>query len=111
MNEKTAIKVYKEVSYLETFDWEEFSLDIPIKQLKEIINNSDKFIDLGNYYLNKSTIKKIYTKKVDDIDNTILNIADKELRLRVEREIKARRNNGQRVNQEILSNVIARCQN
>lgn len=106
---ETSIKVYQEVCYIETFDGEEIALNIPIEWLKEEIDNDkSKFLQIGTYFINKSTIKKFYSRKVDEIENVILNIGNKELREQVKKELENRKKEGKRINLEILQNIIQR---
>lgn len=105
--ENTAIKVYTEISYIETFDGEQIAVNIPIQWLKErIYNDKEKFIQVGSDFINKSIIKRFYSRKVDEIENAILNIANKEIRDKVKVDIENRKKEGKRINLEILSNVI-----
>lgn len=105
--ENTQIKVYQEISYIETFDGEQIAINIPIQWLKErIYNDKEKFIQVGSDFINKSIIKRFYSKKVDEIENAILNIANKEIRDKVKIDIENRKKEGKRINLEILSNVI-----
>lgn len=105
--ENTQIKVYQEISYIETFDGEQIAINIPIQWLKErIYNDKEKFIQVGSDFINKSIIKRFYSKKVDEIENAILNIANKEIRDKVKVDIENRKKEGKRINLEILSNVI-----
>lgn len=109
MNE---IKLYKELSYIETFDWATIAIDEDLATLKQLLNDGDKFLDLWEEILSKSAIKRIFIKKIDEIDNYILqNVHDKNLRSRVEAEVEQRRKQGARVNMEILKNIIERLKN
>lgn len=68
MNE---IKIYTELTTITTFDWEiqtEASIDILDKLLKAEWN----FIRIWDEIINKNQIKKIGKKKIDSIENYIL---------------------------------------
>ena len=67
----TAIKEYKELTTITTFDWEiqtEASIDVLDKLLKQDWN----FIRIWDEIIAKNQIKKIYKKKIDTIENFIL---------------------------------------
>lgn len=107
----TSLKVYKELVYIETFDGELIPTAESKEELQEILKNSDKFLDLGDELLSKSAIKRILKKKIDEIDNYILqNIPDLNLRSRVQARVDERRKTGARLNMEILQNIIERIQ-
>ena len=105
----TTLKIYKELAYIETFDGEMIATAESKEGLQELLKNSDKFLDLGDEFLSKSAIKRIIKKKIDEIDNYILqNISDLNLRSRVQARVDERRKTGARLNMEILHNIIAR---
>lgn len=107
----TALKVYKVVTYIELHDGEIIAIDEPYEELKSAYYDKTNALDLGNCMLAKSAIKRIYPYKVDEIDNEILHIEDKNLRERVKVEVSKRRKEGARVNMEVLHNIIARFTN
>lgn len=103
------IKLYKELCYIETFDWEVIALDEDLETLKSMINTDHRFLDLGSEIIAKSSIKKISKRSLDEIDNYILTqITDKNLRARIESEVSKRRKQGDRLNMAILNNIIKR---
>ena len=102
------IKVYSELSYIYTYDDKVYPTPLAINSLEKVLNNS-KFLNLWTDLIAVSSIKRVESKKVDDVENTILRIEDKELRYKVEAKIKQRRIDGKRVNLEILANVIEDC--
>lgn len=105
----TTLKIYKELTYIETFDGEMIPTAESKEGLQELLKNSDKFLDLGDELLSKSAIKRIIKKKIDEIDNYILqNISDLNLRSRVQARVDERRKTGARLNMEILHNIIAK---
>lgn len=85
----TAMKIYKEMCYIETFDWEVFPVDSTIQQINEMLNTMT-FINIWEVVIKTSNIKKAYKKNVDEIENIILNITDTALREKLKREIKLR---------------------
>lgn len=83
MNE---IKEYKELTTISTFDWDiltEASIDV----LDKMLNADWNFIRIWDEIIAKNQIKKIWKKKIDDIENFILQFpkdVQKKLRLRDE---------------------------
>lgn len=106
----TDLKIYKEVCYIRTFDWEEYEVAIWMEHLKELMKKDDKFLDLWMTYLNKSAIKDIYSSKPDEIENFLLNIENRKLRAKVKTEVQKRKIENKRINLEILQNITERCQ-
>lgn len=105
---ETAIKLYKELCYIQTTDWELIPIAEDLKTMKMIYADKNQFIDLWTELLSKRMIKRIFSKKVDEIDNMIVMINDKNLRARVQNEVDERRKNWKRLNKEILDNIIER---
>ena len=104
MNE---IKIYKELTYIQTFDWEIFTTTVWVDKLNDNLNKW-KFVKIWNELLNVSNIKHIFTKQVDEIDNALLQISDKNLRARVQAEVDKRRKEWNRMNLEIYQNILNR---
>lgn len=107
----TDLKIFKEVCYIRTFDWEEYEVAIWLDRIKELMKSDEKFIDLWIAYLNKSAIKDIYSSKPDEIENFLLNIENRKLRWKVKWEVQRRKIEWKRINLEILQNITERCQN
>lgn len=107
----TDLKIYKEVCYIRTFDWEEYEVAISLERLKAEMKKDEKFLDLWITYLNKSAIKDIYSSKPDEIENFLLNIENRKLRQQVKAEVFKRKQEWKRINLEILANITERCQN
>ena len=107
----TDLKIYKEVCYIRTFDWEEYEVAISFEWIKQLMKKDEKFIDLWIAYLNKSSIKEIYASKPDEIENYLLNIENRRLRAKVKAEVQKRKLEQKRINLEILQNITERCQN
>lgn len=106
----TDLKIFREVCYIRTFDWEEYEVAIWMDRIKELMKNDEKFIDLWIAYLNKSSIKEIYSSKPDEIENFLLNIENRRLRAKVKAEVQTRKLEWKRINLEILQNITERCQ-
>ena len=103
------MKIYKQLSFIETFDGEIIALTEDYWEIIEELNNDkSKFINLWSQLLAKSCIKRVFSKEVDEIDNAILQIADKNLRVRVQKEVEERRKSWTRLNMEIYKNILDR---
>lgn len=106
----TDLKIYKEVCYIRTFDWEEYEVAISFEKLKELMRKDEKFLDLWIVYLNKSSIKDVYSTKPDEVENFLLNIENRRLRAKVKAEVNKRKLEQRRINLEILQNITERCE-
>lgn len=106
----TDLKIYKEICYIRTFDWEEYEVAVSMERMKMLMKSDEKFLDLWWTYLNKSAIKDIYSTKPDEIENFLLNIENRKLRSKVKDEVKRRKLEEKRINIEILQNITERCQ-
>ena len=91
MNE---IKVYKELSYIYTYDDNVYPTTLTLNELNMMLERS-KFINLWTDLISVSSIKRVEAKKVDSVENAILQINDKQLRdkVRAEEESKGMKNN------------------
>lgn len=102
------IKLYKQLSYIETFDGEIIPLVEDLETIFESLNDGSKFFNVWNEIISKSSIKRAFTKQVDEIDNALLQISDKNLRARVQAEVEKRRKEWTRLNMEIYQNILNR---
>lgn len=105
MNE---IKIYEELSYIHTFDDKVYPTPVSVKDLERLLNGTNKFLNLWSDLIAVSSIKRVESKKVDSVDNALYQIKDSELREQVTAEINKRRKNWDRVNIEILNNILHR---
>lgn len=105
---ENSIKIYKELSYVETFDGEVIAITEDFNSLVEELNNEQRFLNVWNQMIAKSSIKRAFIKQVDEIDNAILSIPDKNLRARVQTEVDTRRKSWTRLNMEIYKNILDR---
>lgn len=105
---ETAIKLYKELCYIETYDGDIIALADEFNVISEQLNNANRFMNLWNELIAKTSIKRLFKKQADEIDNMIILINDKNLRARVQKEVDWRRKEGKRLNKEILDNIISR---
>lgn len=102
------MKIYKELSYIETFDGEIIALTEDFNSLSEELNNDKRFLNVWNQMIAKSSIKRAFVKQTDEIDNALLQISDKNLRARVQAEVDKRRKEWNRMNMEIFNNILDR---
>lgn len=104
MNE---IKIYEELSYIHTFDDKVYPTPLTLDVINKMLENS-KFLNLGSDLINVSNIKRVESKKVDSVENSILQIKDTELREKVMNEVKKRKAEWKTTNLEILNNILHR---
>lgn len=107
MNE---IKIYEELSYIHTFDDKVYPTPLTLDVINKMLENS-KFINLGSDLINVSNIKRVESRKVDSVENSILQIKDTELREKVMSEVKKRKAEWKITNLEILNNILHRLTN
>lgn len=105
---ENSIKLYKELSYIETFDGEVIALTEDFEAVAEELNNDKRFLNVWNQMIAKSSIKRAFVKQTDEIDNALLQIADKNLRARMQAEVDERRKTWSRLNMEIYKNILDR---
>lgn len=105
---ENSIKLYEQLTYIETFDGEIIPLAEDFKLVSEALNDGSKFFNVWSEMLSKSSIKRAFIKQVDEVDNAILQIPDKNLRMRIQTEIDKRRKEWSRVNIEIFKNILNR---
>ena len=108
MNE---IKLYEELTYIYTFDDKVYPTPIAVKDLEKLLNGSNRFINLWNDLIAVSSIKRVESRKVDSVENAVLQIKDPDLREKVQIEIWKRRKDGLATNMEILKNILDRLSN
>lgn len=108
MNE---IKLYEELSYIYTFDDKAYPTTLKLTDLEKVLNSNLKFINLWDDLVAISSIKRVEARKVDSVDNALLQISDTDIREQATAEINKRRKNGDRVNIEILNNILHRLTN
>jgi len=102
------IKPYEEVSYIYTFDDKAYPTPIAVWDLEKLLNGNLKFINLWTDLIAVSSIKRVESRKVDSIENALLQIKDTDIRELATAEINKRRKNWDRVNLEILNNILHR---
>ena len=96
-NNSNTLKIYKELTYIQTSDGELYATPTE-RATVERLANQNKFLNLWSETINTSIIKRIFSKEVDDIDNALLMISDKNLRARVQKEVDERRKSWTRLN-------------
>ena len=105
MNE---IKIYEELSYIYTYDDKVYPTPVSVRDLERVLNSNNKFLNLWTDLIAVSSIKRVEWKKVWTLENALLNIKDLEIREQATAEINKRKKNGERVNVEILNNILTR---
>lgn len=103
----STLKVYQTLTYVITSDGELYTTTASPSEINRIAEKS-KFLQLWNDYINTSFIRKIFIKQMDDVDNAILQIGDKDLRSRVQTEVDRRRKDWFRMNMEVYRNILSR---
>ena len=104
MNE---IKIYEELSYIHTYDDKVYPTPLTLNVINQMLESS-KFLNLGTDLINVSNIKRVESRKVDSVENAILQIEDTELREKVKMEVKKRKSEWRTTNMEILNNILNR---
>lgn len=107
MNE---IKIYEELSYIYTYDDKVYPTPVSVRDLERVLNSNNKFLNLWTDLIAVSSIKRVEGKKVWTLENALLQIKDLEIREQATAEINKRKKNGDRVNLEILNNILTRLQ-
>ena len=75
----TTIKEYKELCYITTYDWEVYVMaNETIASLEKKLES--RLLNVGNWFIAVSSIKKVEIKSADDVDNRIIQIQDPDLR-------------------------------
>lgn len=107
MNE---LKVFKDLTYIECFDGEIRTTSASLETIYGILKE-EQFLKLWNELINKSNIKRVFTKELSDVEKIIYSIEDKTVRERLQTEIDKRNKDGLRVNTEIVQNILEKYQN
>ena len=107
MNE---IKIYETMSYIHTYDDKVYQTPLTLEVINPLLERS-KFLNLGTDLINVSNIKRVESRKVDSVENAILQIEDTELREKVKMEVKKRKSEWRSTNMEILNNILNRLTN
>lgn len=104
MNE---IKIYETMSYIHTYDDKVYPTPLTLDVINAMLERG-KFLNLGTDLINVSNIKRVESRKVDTVENAILQIEDTELRDRVRMEVKKRKAEWKTTNLGILNNILNR---
>ena len=102
MNE---IKKYEELTYIETYDWNIQTTTASIEMISKLLNEQ-QFLNLWNELLNRSNIKRVFTKEISDVDKVVYSIEDKTIRAKIQSDIEKRIKDWLRVNVEIVQNLL-----
>ena len=101
------LKVYKKLSYIETYDWEMRTTTADIETIWKLLNEQ-QFINLWNELINRSNIKRVFTKELTDVDKLIYSIEDRTIRMKVQSDVEKRIKEWRRVNVDVVQNLIAK---
>lgn len=107
---ETAIKIYKELSYITCYDEQIYTTSMTVEELKTMINKKEaKFLELWSKLLIAiSSIKRIESRPADDLDNRIIQIQNQDLKEKVRAEVRKRKAENKEINLTILENIIER---
>ena len=83
------IKQYQQLTYIETYDGEICAIPVDMKIIAKLIQEQ-QFLQVGNELINRSHIKRVFTKEVSDVDKVIYSIDDKIIRNKIIEEINRR---------------------
>ena len=99
------INLYQALTYIECYDWEIRTTTSSIETVAKLLNE-EQFLNLWNELINKSNIKRVFSKELSDIDKIIYSIEDKSIRAKIQAEIDKRIKDWLRVNVEIVNNLL-----
>ena len=102
MNE---IKVYKEMTYVECYDWTIYETPAEFEKVVQLRKNADLYVQIWDTAIAKWNIKTITKKQLSDVEQ-ILYSQDKFVREQLQKEIDDRIKNWFRVNVEIVQNLL-----
>lgn len=105
----TDLKIYQNLTYIECYDWEIRTTTSDLKTIHDILKE-EQFLNLWTELLNKSNIKRVFSKELSDVEKVIYSIDDKILRGKIKADIEKRNKEWMRVNVEIVKNLIAKYQ-
>lgn len=103
------IKEYQELCYITTYDWEVYVMaDETLESIESKLES--KLLNIGNWFIAVSSIKKVEFKTADDVDNAIIQIQNQSLKEAVRAELRKRKAEWLPVNLAILENILERIQ-
>lgn len=101
------LKIYQELTYIECYDWEIRTTTASIETISKLLNEQ-QFINLWNELINRSNIKRVFTKELSDVDKLIYSIEDRTIRMKVQSDIEKRIKDWLRVNVWIVQNLLSK---
>lgn len=101
------IKLYETLTYIETYDWNIKTTPASIETISKLLNEQ-QFINLWNELINRSNIKRVFTKELSDVDKIVYSIEDKTIRSKLQADIEKRIKDWLRVNVEIVQNLLSK---
>ena len=103
------IKIYQELTYIETYDRNVYTITNSIEKISKLLNEQ-QFINLWDELINRSNIKRVFKKELSDVDKVVYSIEDKTIRNKVLSDIDKRIKDWLRVNVEIVQNLLSKYQ-
>lgn len=103
------LQVYKELTFIECYDWDVKTITASLDTVSKLLQDQ-QFLNLGNELINKSNIKRVFTKELNDVDKVVYSVTDKTVRSQLQAEIDKRIKDGLRVNVDIVQNLLAKYQ-
>lgn len=101
------IKQYEKLTYIECYDWEIRTTIVDIEVIHKLLDNQ-QFLHLWDELINRSNIKRVFTKELSDVDKILVSIEDKTIRAKLQSEIDKRIKDWLRVNVEIVNNLLSK---
>lgn len=101
------LNLYQQLTYIETYDGDVKTITASIDTVSALLKD-EQFLNLGNELINKSNIKRVFTKELSDVDKVVYSIEDKNLRSQVQADIDKRLKDGLRVNVWIVQNLLTK---
>jgi len=103
------IKQFEKLTYIETYDWEIRTTPVEMSIIWKLLQEV-QFLPLGEELINKSNIKRVFTKEISDVDKVIYSIEDKNIRRKIMAEVEKRNKEWLRVNIDVVENLLSKYQ-
>ena len=95
------LNLYKQLTYIETYDGDVKTITESLETVSQLLKD-EQFLNLGTELINKSNIKRVFTKELSDVDKVVYSISDKNVRSQVQADIDKRIKEGFRVNVDVV---------
>ena len=109
INNMNNIKQFEKLTYIETYDWEIRTTPVEMSIIWKLLQEV-QFLPLGEELINKSNIKRVFTKEISDVDKVIYSIEDKNIRRKIMAEVEKRNKEWLRVNIDVVENLLSKYQ-